>query len=238
MLSTGAVGKPGDSAPQCGSRASRGGRWGPGRPGRDLSTPDPPRDVPRLAFGPALVRRPFGPACVSPPAPLLLLDGRIRCAGSTAHPYEARVLTSAGSAPSPASSARTASVSAPSGRPAWRIRPGVARQPGDQALHPARRRRRRCCPRAADVLVGEHVGHRVRPARSRRARRRRRPARRPSHGRRSTTTTTASSSSRCSDRPANDAKRGSSADAEQPSTRAATLSADVESATHTPSRHR
>ena len=34
MLSTGVVGKPGDNAPQCRRHASRGGRWGPGRPGR------------------------------------------------------------------------------------------------------------------------------------------------------------------------------------------------------------
>ena len=141
--------------------------------------------------------------------------------------------------PGSSSSASTASVSAPSGRPAWRTVAGRARRGGPPAPASARRRPRPPTPRAAHVGVGQQVGHRV-DGRDRGVR----GLERGEHlgrraGRRSSRRRSASSSSRCSTRPSNvrealDRRRRRAAS----STRRATDSADVDTATHTPSAHR
>ena len=113
---------------------------------------------------------------------------------------------------------------------------GRRAETGDQRLHRCVADERRSCraPRCADR-------HRCRPCpspgrprrRPRRARRRPRPACGVEHH----ALINASSSSRCCARPANPANRSSSPTPSSASTRAATLSLLVDTATHFPSRH-
>ena len=130
-------------------------------------------------------------------------------------------------------SVRTSTVSAPRSRPAWRTVPGVLREPGEQARAsgPRRPRRSRRAPRCG---VGEQVGHRV----DRRDRglglleRGEHLARRP--GPDPVGDDRRPAPSRCSTRPSNVAKRGSSPTPSSSITRAAIDSADVEIAIHVP----
>ena len=127
--------------------------------------------------------------------------------------------------------------SAPSGRPAHRTAPGVARQAGDQALHrhavglddgvprraAAGRRTRRPCRRRA---------------RRRRGRRRTRPPPRPPCAPRRTPPCGRRSRRAAAMRPANDCRSSRPPSPISSITRRPTDSADADTATHRPSLHR